>query len=218
MNKKILFGIIVPLVLLVALTILSNLNIGVSINFNPVKSLDFNELFGVDYRKIILAKLTIENNFFLPRSIEVENYKACFYSTQNGVAYNRDIYLYFTPIAQTNYYGGEIFSDGNNQYLNNIPVKQNDKIEAELYMQNIYDSRGEQKVYYLSYDKILLFKYDKNRYEYDFCSKVSKEDIKNAVSIDVINRPSDTGFGGILPQEVRQDKQKQPPFIPVPAT
>ncbi len=204
---KITAGIILPLAILVALTILSNSNIGLEIKFNSVESVSFNDLFvysSGDYGRVVLAGLTIKNDFFLSRNIEVNMYKACFYSSETGAASNREVYLYYSPAA-AQYRGDDFFSSSYDYTANNIQVKRNSQKEAELFMQKMYDYQGSQRNYYINYDKILLFKYDKNRYDYDFCSKVSKEDIKNAVSIELKNA---------IDTQPRLEPQQTPPFLP----
>ncbi|MBI2673284.1 hypothetical protein HYX19_03420 [Candidatus Woesearchaeota archaeon] len=188
---KVVLGIILPLAVIVALTLLSNSSIGLSIKFDPVESITFNDLFAsssADYGRVVLAKLTIKNDFFLSRRVEVNTYEACFYSTKTETASNRKEYLSYNSLASPQY-TGDIFSSGyypiNEQ---DIQIKSNDQKEVELSIQKKYDYSGDQRNYYINYDKILLFKNDRNRYEYDFCSKVSKEDIRNAVSIDVKER------------------------------
>ena len=192
LNLKILFGIAVPLIILFTLVFLSTSNIGSNIEFKPVDSINFNSLFDtVGGNKVVLANLVVTNNFFLPRAIEAIKYRACFYSTKLGSVSNREVYLYYTSSKSQNYYQDDFLGGSYRSTYNdvNIEVGKNSKREVELYLNTIYDSYNDQKKYYVDYDKILLFEYEKNRYEYDFCSKVSKEDIKNAVSIDLKNIP-----------------------------
>lgn len=192
MNLKIILGIVLPLAVILTLTVLSNSDIGLSIDFKPVDSITFSDLFtqnSRDYGRIVLANLNIKNDFFLSRNVEIDKYRVCFYSTKDGTFGDRELYLYYAPGGSSNYYGGDIFSGGYSpNAANNIQVDRKSQVDAELYAQKIYDYQGEQKGYYINYDKILLFKGKKNSYEYDFCSKLSKEDVKNAASIDVKER------------------------------
>ncbi|GEM_PF-4311396 len=215
-NLKILFGIVVPLIVMFTLVFLSTSNIGLNIEFKPVESINFNSLFSAGgNNRIVLANLVVTNNFFLPRTIEANKYRACFYSTKLGSVSNRELYLYYTPSKSQNYYNDDLFggSYGRSYEGGNIEVGKNSKREVELYANTMYDDYNDQKKYYVDYDKILLISTgNSNKYEYDFCTKLTKSDINNAASIEIKDRSSDTGFGVI----VQQDKQKQPPFIPAP--
>lgn len=108
MDNKLLWGVIIPAIAIALLVFLSGSGIGYEISESFVDSIDKEKIISDKYtnEKILVKEVTVKNNFFLPRKIELPNTAACLS--------NNDIDVYGATDLQTVYESGNnpLFRDG----------------------------------------------------------------------------------------------------------
>jgi len=210
MNLKILLGVIVPLIAITILVVLSNINTGFSIQKENEKEIDYSKLFTSQNQagEIKLQTISIKNDYFLPKKIELPTIAACLYDKENKTR-GQNLYVRYnegkssdipeTPIAggllqtRNSYYGYGYYTA-----TRTVDVPANSQKEVKLmvqpkYVYNNYDAANNNADY--EYDEILIIepKEDKNNYNYysyDSCANLQEKDVDDAVKIPISNRPT----------------------------
>lgn len=79
MEKKFMWGVVVPGILIILLVFLSGSGIGYNVEESFVNSLDKNSIISEKYsnEKLLVKEIKIRNDFFLPRKIELTRTIAC---------------------------------------------------------------------------------------------------------------------------------------------
>lgn len=185
MNKN-LFGVIIPLVLIVLIIVLSISNIGFKTDKDFVKSVNYNDLFKEGLiKQINLAAVTVENDFFLPRSFELPRYFACLYDKDQKTSAEQ-LFAQWDPVEVDK---SELYYDQPSP----VDISWFDKKQINLVAQ----SRGpyyklepyiEQKNatdYSKEFDQILLVELPEDNYGRG-CYDLNFNDVSNAIKIEIL--------------------------------
>jgi len=193
MKKKVIFGIILPLSIIVLLIIISTSNIGYSIYKESARNIEIKEIL-VDHRskveKIPLQTITITNDLFLPRKYELPTMIACLYDKQ-GIKKTEEIEVFYNK--RTNDIDSdfpifdEIFFMPQRDSKQNKEVSAFSKTQIRLMIQKKYIVLYHDSIdSYMEYDELLLIEYDDTS-RYKRCERIDNEDIESAIRIPIIS-------------------------------
>ena len=201
MSVKLVLGIFLPVILIVALVILSSANIGFSVKKETVQSVQFNDLF-VDVISpkdvVLIQTITITNDFFLPKKYELPRISVCLNDKEGAkeatnlrVRYNEGSYTrgFDAPVFD------EIFFDYNmySKQSVNLPANSKKQVKVLVGPQNVYSSSDDaqsSKEQYKPYDELLLIqqKDTTNYYDYSNCGNFGSEELDNAIHVPIIGK------------------------------
>lgn len=192
MNKRLLFGILIPLVLAIVLVILSISGVGLSVSETTTPTLD-KSLFlenssGNGYT--LVQTISVNNNFFLGRKFEIPYYRACLMDTE-GVIGPRSASLKY--------------SRGTRHRTPNVPILDEVLMDFDRYTSRIidlgpheektvqikingkysyYEKYEERQRELTHYDKVFLYADQSNSYRY--CDSLDEDTLKDGIFIPLV--------------------------------
>ncbi len=189
MNRKLLFGICIPVLVIIFLILLSINPEGFVVDTHTIPQFEFKDLFsdwnesrapGTAINRIILQTTTVKNDYFIPRKIRLKAPSACLFD-RDGNTKGRAL--------AANYNVGVLTANGikattSDRFYSTeveIDLKPQQEVEVELY----YDSRESKNrlQYFDHFDEILLVRSTKN---YIPCMDLTQEEIDSAVRIPIV--------------------------------
>lgn len=212
MNLKLVFGIVIPLIIIILLAGLSNLNIGFSVQKDTSTSLNLADLFTNTSQvlpNIPVQTITLNNDFFLPRQYELPRYIACL-NDQQAKVQRYDMQIIYSEGKLIPGNNIPIFYDLVYDYYSSsrksVELSSNSMKQVKVSAQpiNIYYSyyypykdprikvvppitEYENKVLqYESYDELLLLEISSTQYYYNRCQELSSEELDKAIHIPII--------------------------------
>lgn len=196
MNFKLLLGIFVPLIVAVALVILSSINIGLSVEVETEKSVQFNSLFTYQYDQkdnVLIQTITIDNDYFLPRKFELPVIIACL-NVKEGLSRRTDMQVKYSegkyasgsdiPFFQDLFY--DSYSYRSPAQSIEIPANGKKQLKVLVVPKYVYSDQIDS---YKGYDELLLVQSKEKRgYAYNLCQDLYGTELENAVHIDTIGK------------------------------
>ena len=206
MNLKLILGIFIPLIFIIALIILSSINVGYSIEKENEKNLEYNKLFTSQSQagEVKIQTITIKNDYFLPKKIELPKIMVCL-SDKEGKTRNQNLYVRYnegksseipkTPIVED--LGLARSSYGYNYYTTTkaveVPAHSTKEVKVMVQPKYSYNYNYPTQNYAdYEYDELLIIEPDDdNNYAYyDSCTKLDDKDIDAATHIEIVEKPS----------------------------
>lgn len=204
MNLKLLLGIFVPLIVAVALVILSSANIGFSIEKETEKSLEYNKLFTSQSQagEVKIQTITIKNDYFLPKKNELPKIMVCLYDKEGKVK-SQNLYVRYNegkaseipeaPIIQELGLAKSSYGYGSYTVSRAVEVPANSQKQVNLMVQPKYSYNRYPNQNYgdYEYDELLILEPNDNydRYSYS-CANLDDKDLDDAVRINIVNVPT----------------------------
>jgi len=189
MNLKIALGVILPLVLLVFLTILGVSNIGISSESEIiVDNISSSSLImprrATSEDKIPIKKITITNDFFMPRKYELPDILVCLNDNgEKGPVTISTIYK-DKRLKSIEYMDPKIIRD------NMVDIPRNSEKEIKLYIEPKYIYNYEYEIsQYLKYNELVIL--EKENIELDYpssiiCEYLDSKDIEKSTRIPIV--------------------------------
>ena len=199
-SLKLWLGVVIPVIIIVALVMLSSSKIGLSIKTtfiaDSVKLSDVVQLYkpsggsGV-IKSVQLETIEVTNNFFLPRTYEVSKISVCLHDKENQVkpiSLSASARSSKTPTPTTGY---------DYSYATNIEVSPFGKETFTITVTSPYTYYAGEIISYSSFDELLIIHEKENTYYYN-CDSLSTEQIQNAIHIpiSVVDKTSATAITG----------------------
>ena len=201
MKFKIIFGIALPLLVVVLLVVLTSMNIGFSVKKDFINSVNFKEVFVSDYSSgttFKIAEIIVENDYFLGKRYDLPNFGICFDDKEGkrerlnagNLQYNEGDYnyekggfVYGKEMMAYPYYGRGY------RESRNIEIGANGKKSIRLFLQPSYNYRyggnySEILEQYGDYDSLLIFEL-KDEQGYYYCSQIDQGTLEGAVAISI---------------------------------
>lgn len=197
MKLKILFGIIIPALVVLVLAALGSLDIGFSIKKDFEQQINFSEIFKKSYSNnaIRIGEIQIMNDYFLPKRFDVPAYLACVYDKDKtrplqaagSIYYNEGEYseevkvLDSTKLSSGRYYP---YYYNNKNYKTNIEIGSQKSKKLQVYYLSNRNNYGYQKdLSEKDYDYLILAEQKTNSQIY--CESLSSEDLQKAIKITI---------------------------------
>jgi len=189
MILKIVFGIVIPLVIIISLAIIANIDSDFSVSFNYSKSLNLNEISheGKIRSYVKIGEVNLENNYFLPKRFTLEPLYACLVDEEK----------ISRPITAGNieFSEGDYNYEGNFDYYSqskdrSVEINSNEKKIVNIYLMPIYSfsymNLSMLIEEYGEYDKIIIIQNTQNKNYYSVCESATPGEIESAVTIPLI--------------------------------
>ena len=183
MNTKLIFGVIIPVVIILLLVGLYHANIGFSIEEETVPELKLNDLFVKKYqdaRYISIDTIIIHNDFFLSKRYELPRYLACL--IKNGDTPGASLSLQYDHSDTARGRPYEFFD----QLL--IPYQDNpyqESVEVSAYGKKQVNVLIQQRVSREEYDSLLLVPLS-DQDGYGSCYNLDPDKYKNVKTIALV--------------------------------
>ncbi len=201
MNLKFVLGILVPLIVIISLVVLSTVNVGFSIQKQSEKSIDFNVLFTNENRagEIKIQTITVKNDYFLSKKIELPRVMACLYDKEGKVK-SQNLYVRYnegisSEIPETQV-AGELFALSSSRYgysyyttskVIDVPADSQKDVKVMVQPHYTYNYNNKKDESNYEYDEILIIEPEKKQdyYSYDSCSNLDDKDLEHADRISI---------------------------------
>lgn len=197
MNLKIFFGIIIPAVLIVILTIISSIDAGFSVDRTFIHDLNVQEVFenGNLRSSIEIGKIRLENDYFLPKRYEISYTTACLVD-EDGTKEPQDAgYLSYSEgdsSSNYGYYDSYSYSSGQETSIE-IGADKSKTVKIYLNPQNLYayeygSNLTQQEIIiqkYGDYDALVLVESGRNTYNYNSCYSLSESELEDGTRISL---------------------------------
>ncbi|VVB78059.1 Uncharacterised protein [uncultured archaeon] len=194
MKYKIIFGIILPLIIIISLALVSNLG-QLSIKQDFVKQLSLNDLLENKKVKdtIKLGEVGIENKYFLPKRYDLTQLGACLRDTSGGKA--------MVDAGTIEYSEGDLpYSDKyvyDYQQDRSIEISSKNIKKINVYLRPSgsfsYLNYSQLKTQYGSYDELIIFEKDNYNQQYPTsrtriynCYDLNQDSIDNSIHITIL--------------------------------
>ena len=194
MNLKLVIGIFLPLVLIIALVVMSSVNTGLSIEKDTPKEIAFEDIFSKtsSLDEATIQTLTIQNDYFLSKRVDLPQVMVCLYDKENKIK-SPNLYATYNEGNPSNIPDNPItgimadsYGDGSNGYTTkrNLDISAHSSQQVKLIIL---------QVYYISpskeFDDILIVETDEDSYAYDACTRLSEDELQKADRITIIKNP-----------------------------
>lgn len=193
MRLKIIFGIIIPLIIIIILAVLGSLKIGFNLEKDFSKEISLNNLFVDNKMKnsIKIGEIIMTNDYFLSKRQDLNYLAACLIDKENvketvsvgNVYYSEGDY---NPYNDASYYG--------NYKDRSVEIKSREKKIIYVYLEPDYTFRKESYAQlvdvYNDYDEIIIFekrKYNAYSSYRNYCSDLDQETIDNSIHIIIVS-------------------------------
>lgn len=178
-DKRIIYGIILPLIIIFVLIFLSGSNIGFKTNIEFAKEIDSNDFLSQNI-EIKIGTLNIQNDFFIPRSVNIDKYYVCFNDLQNNN------YIYFDLIYRKDKITQKFDSYNSNSY--EIGPYGNDNLDIYINSQSkpmMIDQKNDDETYLNQFKSKSLWVVEAKENEYYVdCHNLNYYDQKYEVVIN----------------------------------
>ncbi len=194
MKLKLIFGIIIPLIIIVTLSILGNLNIGFTVKEKYIQNIKFSDLFNRQNsnNQIELSSVEINNDYFLAKRYDLPPKIVCLIDNEK-IKQNADIGSLYYSEGDINNNEFDPYYYRNNNY--NVQVNSGKSKEIKTFAQS-YNLRSYSYNYnltiqnYRDYDKIVIVDNKRlDNYRSTSCYNLDEESLKDAISIPIIEIP-----------------------------
>ncbi|MBS3099230.1 hypothetical protein J4462_03390 [Candidatus Pacearchaeota archaeon] len=203
--RKIIFGIVIPLIVIVVLAILGSVETGFSVDNNYLKEISVKEAFSdialptlpksVNSDRALpalpesvkIGEIKIKNDYFLARRHNLPNLGACLVDEEwalrpldaGNIRYSEGD---FSPDS-------EFYSDYGNE--RSVEVGAYSEEEVRIYVEPSYifqrQNYSELVEAYRNYDNLVVYEREKNgRYYYDQCGSLDEDILEEGVKIDLV--------------------------------
>lgn len=185
MNIKLYLGILLPLVVIVILVVLSNSNIGFSVERENAETISFSSLFSgqsAPRDNVLVQTITMNNNFFMPRRFALPKLIACL-NDKEGVKKSEMLQARYSDAdSQTQVYGGisGYYSAGQS-----IELPANSKKQVKVLIDSKYVT-DTAILLYAAYDEVLLIEAKENRQSRISCTNLEAEELDSAIHVNII--------------------------------
>jgi hypothetical protein len=190
MNKKLILGIILPVVIIITLAIVGSLNIGFSAERSLYQTISLKDLSkeGNVYNSLKIGNLVLNNTYFLGKRYEAAALTACLVDSENGRTPIRAGNVFYSEgdsqVTDGSYY--DYYNDG----TKSIEVGANSKKTVGIFMSPDYQFNWKNYSQlledYAGYDSILVIEGPStysNRYS--DCSDINLENNANITKISL---------------------------------
>jgi|SRR3989344_1995157 len=184
MKLKVIFGIIIPIFIILFLVILASINIGFSADEKFVSTLRYNDIYesGQIKNQIQIGEIKIENDYFLPKRYILPYLVACLNDNEEN---KPRVYA-----GQVSYSEFDIPSDQYNSYPSqvdrSIELGISEKKEIKVLLSPDYNLRyntiDQLLNNYDQYDSLILAESSSSNY-YNACQSLTSEELEKATSI-----------------------------------
>jgi len=199
MKFKIIFGIILPVLIILSITILGSLGPGFDVKENFDSTIAAKEVFKQNYGStaIRIGEIKITNDYFLPKRYEAGSFLVCAYDKENtrpikmigALFYNEGEFsenLRSADISSLQYssmpYG---YYNGYRNYKTSIELDPKESKTLQVYLSsNDYYYDYNTKNSNRDYDQLLVVRQTQNAKL--SCESLSSENIASALKIDII--------------------------------
>jgi hypothetical protein len=195
MNRKLIFGIIIPLAVIIVLVSLSTINIGFSAKKQTIPSVGFFNIFVSSYgnSNVFVQKITIKNDFFMPKTYKLPLVDVCLYDKDNQESSQTLGTLKYMPTEHGYVSSEDVLITNSNYYSNNekIEIPSNEEKSVSAFVTPKYYYKSDMTSYD-AYDEIVLVERKDQSGSYNYyspCSTLSEDDLKNAIHIAIANKP-----------------------------
>lgn len=207
MDLKLIFGIFIPLVIVVSLIVISSLNIGFSIETKTVQSLKFDSLFAQQNQakdSVTIRNITITNDYFLSKRIKLPSLMICLNDKEGikprqnlqvryneGISYPSSENRMFEAAAMeksisSDYYG--YYGTSTKAIEISAHNKKQVKVLIDPQILYNYNYNYQDMNNYKDYDELLLI--EKKSDSYTQCQNLESRELDNAVHIQITEIPS----------------------------
>ena len=193
MNFKLIFGIFIPLVVIISLVFLSGIDIGFSIEKETEKFVQFNSLFTNQYgakNSIPVQTITITNDFFMSKRFELPKLTVCL-SDKEGLKQRQNLQVKYSEGKYSKGSDVPIFSDlvyGYSSYSSaqGVDIPANGKKQVKILVEPLYIGNAYS---YADYDELLLIQPKGNKpYSYSSCYNLDSKELDNAIHINITDK------------------------------
>jgi hypothetical protein len=203
MNAKIVLGIIIPAVIIIILTIISSLDIGFSAQNTYTHDLDFDDIFTNSQvrNSIEIGKVTITNDYFLPKRYDLPAITACLVD-EDKEKQIQDVGSVSYSEGDSESYGSTdlYYYGGSNNNPTSVEIGAHEKKTVRLYLYptsiNTYDysnlNKTEEEIVletYGDYDSLILIEGSKSTspygYGYASCYSFSQSELDDGIKISL---------------------------------
>jgi hypothetical protein len=194
MDRRLLFGVVLPLLFIFVLVLLGNASIGFSVERETEKSVQFDSLFVSQSHlksNVPIQTVTLNNDFFMPRKFELPRLVICLNDKEGNkakenirVKYSEGTYTKGSDVPIFD----EIFFDYYSYSRHSIELLPYSKKQVQISVEpkSLYDYDKAINTYKV-YDELLLIELkDGPRYLYNVCGDLGTEELDSAVHITIL--------------------------------
>ena len=188
MKVKIIFGIVIPLIVIITLAILGSVD-KISVEENYLTKVSVKEAFGdgVLSKTVKIGEIILTNEHFLAKRSDLPNLGACLVDEDwssrpldaGNVVYSEGD---FGPDS-------EFYYDNNNERSIEIGAREEETVRVYIEPSYIFQRQNYSELVeaYGSYDNLVVYEKEKNRgYYYDQCGSLDESVLEEGVKIDLV--------------------------------
>ncbi len=189
MSLKIVFGIVIPLAVVVILALLGSLNIGFSTKTSYISEVSISELFndGKLETNVKIGEVTLNNDYLFAKRFDLPNLKTCLIDSE-GKGVIQDIGETF--YGEGDYSGERYDLDYYGSRSRNVQIGAYGSKEIAIYVRPnyfSYENYNDLIQRYGAYDEAVIVEIDdSNYYNYFSCSGLSKESLDGGKKINIL--------------------------------
>ncbi len=178
-DKRLVFGVVIPLIIFLVLTFLSTSGIGLKVETTTADVINLSDSHP-------LQVIFLTNDFFIPRKYELPPLIACFYDYEDSFR-SRQVSLRYShtdTVESRRSLDSLLFLDYPFRQKKSVELPSNSQtqivvyIPADSYYKNLFSD----------YDEILLFESEQKKYyPYGFCRNLVQDEIDSAKHIKIVH-------------------------------
>lgn len=196
MKKKFLFGIVIPLIIVVLLVAVGSTGIGFSVRKQAEQSVDYHTLVAAQ-ESVLVQTITLTNTFFIPKRYELPGIILCL-NDKDGAKPRKELGVSYSEVSRrldspTPILDG-LFFDYEYSVKQGIDIPSKNVKEVKVFAHlNAFSYDDAES--YSGYDEVLLVVMEGNRKQSygfygDACERLESSDLEKAEHIPIIDSPS----------------------------
>ncbi|MFA5855945.1 MAG: hypothetical protein WC867_01190 [Candidatus Pacearchaeota archaeon] len=191
MELKVIFGIVIPLCLMIIIGIIGSLDIG-SVNKVYSKQILVRDLFKGDNIRdsIKIGEVYIDNQHFITKRFDLENMGVCLKDLEGA---KETLEAGNIEYSEGDYLPDDLYNSRSNSDKS-VEVKANSKKTVKIFLRPsysyYYQNQDQLIEKYKDYDELLIYEKNGNKgiyYNYDSCYNLNSETLANAIHISIVS-------------------------------
>ncbi|PIN93565.1 hypothetical protein COU54_02700 [Candidatus Pacearchaeota archaeon CG10_big_fil_rev_8_21_14_0_10_31_24] len=196
MKFKLIFGIAIPVIIIIVLAILGSSNSGFSLDQKYIDKIAVADVYYNDQLRnsVFIGNITMQNDYFLGKRHSLPILTACLIDSQDinspldaGTVFYSEGDMDYSPNSLTGYMNYDM-GYGNYDQIVSIDLPANSEKIVKVYLNPnyaYYQDNSQLLEYYKPYEELVIMKLDSNYYSRG-CYAAQKVDFENGIHIPLI--------------------------------